>query len=310
MKKTIRIGFALCALSWASGLSAAIDISISGLKSAAWLQRDEAKSELNFQTTPGVGDRLITGETGQVEVRLGADAVLQVNSNSEVAIALDESSSVKGRPELHVRKGRACIKYMAISEIESGLRIVLGNAVFAEINIQGDVCALRRDGLSALKLRSGKVRITHALDRNIVVLSSIGTEYFAGDNGEFRLISPGVDALAISDIERPFVVDPPVENNPADADNARQPAEQVAGPVEIFSVYLFSSRSPDVADGVNQRFRGAGFESQVIKVSDGAEARYRVAVSGFPSREAAQKFADAVVGRLGIGDTWIGRDTR
>ncbi len=325
MKNKIRIGFALYALTWAAGLCAAVDISISGLKPAAWVLRSEVKSSIDFESLPVVGDRLITGETGQVELRLGADAILQINSNSEVEVAIDQDSSVKGRPELHLHKGRACIRYTAVSEIESGLALVLGDTLFAEISIRGDVCALRRDGMSALKLRGGKVRITHAVDRNIVVLSSIGTEYFAGDKGEFRLISPGVDALASSDIEQPFAVDPPpaedlaagatagearLAENQADALGSSENGEPLAGPVEVFSVYLFSSRSADAADDVNQRFRGAGFESQVVQVSDGAETRYRVAVSGFPSRRAAQNFADAIVGRLGISDTWIGRAIR
>ena len=96
----------------------------------------------------------------------------------------------------------------------------------------------------------------------------------------------------------------------SDTEAIERSPDQARGLVEIFSVYLFSSRSSNAADDVNQRFRQAGFESQVIKISDGTEARYRVAVSGFPSRQAAQKFADSVVGSYGITDTWIGQDTR
>ncbi len=328
MKKMIRIGFGLGALSVAASLQAAVDISISGLKGAAWLQRYEAKSELAFDSTLRAGDRLITDETGRIEVRLGADTILQVNGNSEVTVVVDKSSSVKGRPELHLHQGRACVRYNAISEIESGLNVVVGDTLMAEISIRGDICLWRGFTLSAVRLRDGKVRISHALDRNIVVLSSIGSEYFAGDNGEFKLVSPGVDALADSGIEQPFAVDgPPVEDE-ADGDSAQaaatapdltedpvgsapgEPTARLDAPVEIFSVYLFSSRSPGAADGVNQRFRNAGFESQVIQISTGSEARYRVAVSGFPSRAAAQKFADSIVGRFGVSDTWIGRDTR
>ncbi len=326
MKKMIWIGFGLGALSFAAGLQAAVDISISGLKGAGWLQRYEAKSELDFDSTPRAGDRLITDETGRIELRLGADTIVQVNANSEVTIAIDKSSSVKGRPEVQVHSGRACINYTAVSDIESGLNVVVGDTLMAEINIRGDICLWRGDVLSAVRLRDGTVRITHALDRNIVVLSSIGSEYFAVDGGEFKLVSPGVDALVNSGIEQPFAVDvPPLADeaagNSAQANasggakdetarlDSESPAE-LAGPVETFSVYLFSSRSPDAAGGVNQQFRSAGFDSQVIKVSDGSEFRYRVAVSGFPSREAAQKFADSIVGRLGISETWIGRDTR
>ncbi len=324
----IRIGIGLGALCWAAGLQAAIDISISGLKATAWLQRYEAKSELSFDSVPRVGDRLITDDSGRIEVRLGADTILQINSNTEVTIAVDESSSVKGQPKLQIHKGRACVRYTAVSDIESGLEVVVGDTVFAEINIRGDICLLRRDGMSAVKLRDGNVRIEHAVDRNIVVLSSIGSEYFAEDSGEFRLNSPDVDALANSGIEKLFIVDqPPVEDEAGAeavqtsanvsgeaAGDASEPvdelAETVPGSADIYTVYLFSTRSEDVASNVNQRFRNAGYDSQIREVSAAEEIRYRVAVPGFSSRLAAQKFADSIVGRLGVSDTWIGRDTQ
>ena len=328
MKKTIRIGFGLGALSVAAGLQAAVDISISGLQGTAWLQRYEAKSELGFDSSLRAGDRLITDETGRIEARLGADTILQVNVDSEVTVVVDKSSSVTGRPELHLHRGRACVRYNAISDIESGLNVVVGDTLMAEISVRGDICLWRGFTISAVRLRDGNVRISHALDRNIVVLSSIGSEYCAGDNGEFKLVSPGVDALANSGIEQPFAVDGPPVDDGVDGEASQiaatasdgaaeasgvtpdEPPARLAGPIEIFSVYLFSSRSPSAADGVNQRFRNAGFESQVIQVSTGSEARYRVAVSGFPSRAAAQKFADSIVGRFGVSDTWIGRDTQ
>ena len=74
-----------------------------------------------------------------------------------------------------------------------------------------------------------------------------------------------------------------------------------------YTVYLFSTRSIGVAEKANQKLRGAGLESEIIEhVSDGIK-RYRVAQTGFESHRAAKDFARSITGRLGVGDTWIGK---
>ena len=81
-------------------------------------------------------------------------------------------------------------------------------------------------------------------------------------------------------------------------------------PGNIYTVYLFSSRSEEVAGQVNQKFQKAGHDTQVYVGTIGAELRFRVAVSGFETRQAAKNYSDAIVGTLGVTETWIRQESR
>ena len=75
----------------------------------------------------------------------------------------------------------------------------------------------------------------------------------------------------------------------------------------VFTVYLFSTTSEEVADQVNQKFQQAGHESRIIVAIKANVTRYRIGVTGFESRQAAQQYAESITGSLGVTSTWIGR---
>jgi hypothetical protein len=127
------------------------------------------------------------------------------------------------------------------------------------------------------------------------------------------------------EIEQPFVVDIAIEedtsagsvdiaesNNVVEALTATQPetAEQDTVSAYIYTVYLFSTRSEEVAEQVNRKFQGAGHDTQIFVSGTGAESRYRIAVSGFESKQTANNFSDSIVRKLGVTGTWIGRERR
>ena len=78
----------------------------------------------------------------------------------------------------------------------------------------------------------------------------------------------------------------------------------------VYTVYLFSTGSFEIADQVNRKFQQAGYDTLIYQRGIGSESRYRIAGPGFESRRAAETFADSMVGKLGISDTWIGRELR
>jgi hypothetical protein len=78
----------------------------------------------------------------------------------------------------------------------------------------------------------------------------------------------------------------------------------------IFKVYLFSSRTEEVAQQVSQKLQEAGHDTQVYIGTIGAELRFRVAISGFETRQAAKNYSDSVVGTLGVTETWIRKESR
>jgi peptide methionine sulfoxide reductase MsrA len=133
-------------------------------------------------------------------------------------------------------------------------------------------------------------------------------------------LSPGGELSAI-EIEKPFIIETDGEevmptdlDEPDDSEVAGLPETKSGttakdeGPAYIYSVYLFSTRDEEVAQKANQRFLKAGHDTQIIESTTGPTLRYRVAATGFESNQAAKDFANSIVGKLGITDTWIGRN--
>ena len=75
----------------------------------------------------------------------------------------------------------------------------------------------------------------------------------------------------------------------------------------VYTVYLFSTRSEEVAIKANLKFQKANHNTQIITSNDGSVVRYRVAVSGFTSLQTAKDFSSSIIGKLGVSDTWIGK---
>ena len=221
--------------------------------------------------------------------------------------------------------------------------------MFASIHLEGDICLLRGDGLSAVKLRAGSVQVTHAVDPNMIILSESGTEFHIEDDGSYQLLFPG-DDLSTLEVEKPFVVEEvapaatpaTIADSNADTGELTRAEFEATGedsdPVSslestdkkdaasgefkakpaaarqdqasdyIYTVYLFSTREEEAALRVNRKFQQAGHDTRVFESTIGSELYYRVAAPGFGSRQAARSFSDAIVGTLGVTQTWIGRE--
>ncbi len=332
---------------------------ITALKSPVWLVQDNRKTELDRNSILKIGDNILTGDIGLVEMKLWVNATLQLNSNSQIIIRAENGIDVtnfKRQPELYVHQGRACINYTAQSASESKFKVNIGNTMFVAIPHHGDICVFRRAGLSSIKLRAGSVQITHSVDQNLIILSKTGTEFHIKDGGSYKLLIPG-DELSALEIEKPFSfksaveevtpADPPGifdSNNTAsgelteaefeatsdedvpartrdiiDINNDTTGEFKTAAPettpknevsIYIYTVYLFSTRDEEIAGQINRRFQKAGYDTQIFKSTTSSILRYRVAASGFESKQEARKFSDSIVGRLGVTETWIGKALR
>jgi len=80
--------------------------------------------------------------------------------------------------------------------------------------------------------------------------------------------------------------------------------------IYIYTVYLFSTRDEEIAEQINRRFQKAGYDTQIFESTTSSILRYRVAAPGFESKQEARKFSDSIVGKLGVTETWIGKDLR
>ena len=299
---------------------------VTTLKLPVWIQRDNSSAELDRNRVIKIGDNIATGKTGRVEMQLWGNATLQLNSNSEITIRGGNKTDIANpgrRPELFIHRGRACINYTAQSSDENKFIVNIGNAMFVAIHLRGDICVLRHDGLSAIKLRAGSVQVTHAVDQNTVILSETGTEFHIADTGSYELLFPGGDDSSILEIEKPFAVEIAIEEGVSvesleniDSDKAAVEEATAAQPettrqdmesAYIYTVYLFSSNSAEVAAQVNQKFHKAGHDTQIYTSETDSGLYYRVVFTGFESRQAAENFSDSIVGKLGVTGTWIGK---
>lgn len=120
---------------------------------------------------------------------------------------------------------------------------------------------------------------------------------------DFRKGSPRPAAAASA----PTTASQPAKALPADARKPSQPAP--AG--GLWAVHVASFPDAGVADQEVQRLKRLGLETQAHPVQSGGQTWYRLSVSGFPSREAAQSFvAEARKNpRLApvFADSWIGK---
>jgi hypothetical protein len=178
-----------------------------------------------------------------------------------------------------------------------------------------DICAQREDGMSSVILRGGSVQVTHSVDPNLIILSEAGTKFRINDNGSYELLVPGSASSLTPQTKSSLstLAAPDTDVDKAFASGATTTSKTEASgqenlPDYQYTVYLFSTRSEDVAEQVNRKFQAAGHKTQ-IKVSEtDSVTRYRIAVPGFSSAQAAKNYSDSIIGTLGIKDTWIGKE--
>jgi len=294
------------------------------LRSAVWLQQNDVKTALSKNSVLNSGDQIITSETGRVELLLWSTVSLQLNASSAITILSRQKSTATGadnQPKLNIQKGKACLKFTSQPDTLSKFRINIGDKLYATLHHHADICAQREDGMSSIKLRGGSVQVTHSVDPNLIILSKAGTEFRINDSGSYKLLLPGsANSITPQSEISPTTLAAPEEDLPVHADVADDEAvadDETVATDEIdqgnlpdyqYTVYLFSTRSEDVAEQVNRKFQQAGHKTQ-IKVSEtDSVIRYRIAVSGFSSAQAAKNFSDSIIGTLGIKDTWIGKE--
>jgi len=88
------------------------------------------------------------------------------------------------------------------------------------------------------------------------------------------------------------------------------PASQADPSKYEYTVYLFSTRSFEIADKTSKKFQKAGYQTQIYEHVTDEVVRYRIALPGFETKLAAQEFSNLIIGKLGVGDTWIGKTPR
>ncbi len=300
-------------------------VTLSSFKPPAWLQKDGIKSELNRGDQFEIGDQIITGSSAGVELHLGADFFIQVNENSEVIYLAGktiETSPQSGLVELFVEKGMVCIHSDLEFNTDYKLVFNVGGTLQATLQHAGNICIERTNDTSSVFLWNGSGIIEHSITKETIVLSEAGTEFRSEDDGEYQFLAFGTGDAVIAESKEPPILEQVTENNilPAEVpkpvetkttnnlpDNDIKP--EISSEFE-YTVYLFSTRSGEIAEKTNKKFQKAGYKTQIYEYRADEVTRYRIAMSGFETRQDANEFSQSIVGQLGIRDTWIGKAQR
>lgn len=315
-------GMACCSMAQASPVA-----SIAAMTSPAWVQREDAKNELGRNHEINVGDHVFTGAAGLLEIQLWAGVELRVYSASEIRImAQAESGSdpSDNLPLLFMQRGRICLESPPASSTGNNFELNVADILLVAIQQYGHICVSRREGMSSINLRAGSVQITNILDPGMVILSEAGIEFRMDDEGSYQLLPSAEDATMADMNSEPFIAEAITKQESSNPESAKTMSDMAVtgdsatAEIEtdasknatgyIYTVYLFSTRSEEVANQVNERFQQAGHKTRILVNENESPIRYRIAVPGFESRQSARDFADSMVGKLGVKDTWIGKD--
>jgi cell division septation protein DedD len=298
---------------------------VTALESPAWVQQANNKVELKSGNDLEIGDHIITSDTGRVDMQLWSNASLRLYTNSEIRLQANKNTGLStpvNQPLLYVHKGKVCVDYKPQPGSQNIFELNIGNTIVTAKHHHSYICVLREDGWSFVNLRDGSVQISHTIDPSMIILSEAGTELRINDDGSYDLLKPGAaDSIAPED-DKPFITGTDIATErsaeiPAAADiaaaqeNVIKESKSATDEITsgyIYTVYLFSTKSEESANKVNQKFLKAGHQSEIIVIGQDASTRYRVGVSGFETRQAARKFSNSVIGKLGISSTWIGAE--
>ncbi len=282
---------------------------VTALASTVWLHQGDEIRKLTANDELGIGDSIVTGDNGQAEIQLWSDPMLRIYPATEISIQVQENSGeslADGPGALHLQLGKVCARTGPPTSTRRDFVITVADKMIAVIHQSAHICLSRGEDVSSVRLRDGSVEITSSIDQSILVLSEAGIEFNLNDDGTYQLLPPtDPDATA----EEAFITETVETNATVPAIDATNEAEsdQQAGAF-IYTLYLFSTRSWDVANQVNTKLQQAGHDTRILARENESPARYRVAVSGFDSRQTAEEYAASIVGTLGIRDTWIGKD--
>ena len=309
MQMTVRGLIVILGLTLFTTASASPVARVTALASTVWLHQGDEKRRLTANDELGIGDRIVTGENGRAEIQLWSDPTLRIYPGTEISIRARENSeeSSTGSPAaLYLQLGKVCARTGPPTSTERDFVITVADKMIAVIHQSAHICLSRGQELSSVRLREGSVEITSSIDQSILVLSEAGIELDLNDDGSYQLLPP-TDPDAIT--EEAFIaetVETDAKAPDAVAINGVESERQAEA--YVYTLYLFSTRSEDVANQVNERLQQAGHDTRILVNETESPARYRVAVPGFDSRQTAEEYAASIVGTLGIADSWIGKD--
>ncbi len=291
-----------------------------------WIQHNNNKTELSRDSKLEVGNHVITGDTGEVVIQLWTDVTLRISPSSELRFLTSKKHNFDNafnQPAINILRGQVCVENIPGQYTGKLIELDIGNSIVIATSPRSHICLLRESDLTSVELYDGSAQVTHSIDPSTIILSQSGTRLQVNDDGSYELLNPAETASQLNTADEPFTtkantgtqsqssvparIEPEVKTANTTTTGGSESQSNDNQPSYVYTVYLFSTRSADKARELNEELQKAGHQSKIIVRQEDASIRYRVAVSDFASMQAAREYADSIVGRLGIFDTWIGK---
>ncbi len=302
MQKTTLYLLALGIVGYLSPVHVFAFAEVNAFELPAWIQHNNNKTMISDSSNLEIGDHVITGDSGRVELQLRSNTTLRLYPDSK--ILLDKKTllnSAEIQPIINVQQGRVCVEYVSEQNKGKTVGLSIGNTIVNASSYRSFICLLRDNKVSSISLHGGSAQITHSINPDIIILSQSGSELKIQDDGSYELLNQTAGSSKPSRLDESFITK-------TGAGSESQVNELQSD--YIYTVYLFSTRSEEKAKRINEKLQKAGHQSEIIAKGEGDSIRYRLAVTGFKSRQSAKQFANTIVGNHGITETWIGKDTQ
>jgi hypothetical protein len=278
------------ALTCSAGVQAAPAARVESVQVPAWLVRNGNTIPVSAGLTLEAGDRLRTGASARLLLRLAEGSLVKLGPNAELQLqALKPPDSPGGLFEglLDVVKGAFRFTTTLLSKAHRRrLDVRIANVTAG--------------------IRGTDVWGKAAPDRDIVCLI----------DGEIS-VQRGNDAAISMSQPLSFYVAPkgqaPLPVRPVDPDQLRRWAEetdiQADGPALVvdgtWTVYLESLSTPEAAARSRSNLQQGGFPVTIQTAQVSGKTYYRVALSGFGNRPGAVAFKDGMADDLGFPSAWV-----
>lgn len=170
------------------------------VQGVAELERGGKKKSLVPAQGLRTGDRILTGP-GSALLKLQSEGQLIVRRDSDLWVSQIRYGR-KGAFTLGLAlvEGEVCID-LGEQDSEQALLIQLGSLTRVESN-RGALCVTQEGELSAAQVLAGSIRIRHDINKNLIVLSEVGSQYFLWADGRSKLVTLEYDVDPSTVVEK------------------------------------------------------------------------------------------------------------
>lgn len=265
---------------------------VEGMQQPVWVQRGQLRLSLHPGQVLSAGDRVLTGSTGKLVLRLGEGSRVKLGVNADFSLDKLESETAEDVFVGFFRMVTGAFRFVtaeATKHRTRNVQIALGAT--ATIGIRGtDVWGKVAEDGNFVVLLEGAVEISRAGEQ-ILAMNKPMT-IFDAPQGQAAKPVVAVDPLKLAQ----WALETELDQH-----------QGILSENGVYSVYLYSSVNRQYAEKRSHFLQKEGYAADIHAVEINDVTHYRVGVTGFVSQEDAFKFIVFVRENFGINDAWLAK---